>query len=44
LQGLDTVAWSLVAFLADRKPMVYRRYMHSWRELPSAETRLLATI
>ena len=40
-EGLAAEARSLVAFLADREPEVYRRYDHWWRTLPSAEARLL---
>jgi hypothetical protein len=40
-EGLTAEARSLVAFLADREPKVYRRYDHWWRTLPSAEARLL---
>jgi len=39
--GLATEAAALVAFLADREPIVYRRYAHWWAALPSAEVRLL---
>jgi Winged helix DNA-binding domain len=39
--GLEAEARSLVAFLADREPIVYRRYVHWWATLPSAEVRLL---
>ena len=40
-EGLAAEARTLVAFLADREPKVYRRYDHWWRTLPSAGTRLL---
>lgn len=40
-KGLAAEARSLVAFLADREPTVYRRYEYWWRTLPSAEVRLL---
>lgn len=40
-KGLSDEASALVAFLADREPMVYRRYAHWWTALPSAEVRLL---
>jgi len=40
-EGLAAEARSLVAFLADREPEVYRRYDHWWRTRPSAEARLL---
>jgi Winged helix DNA-binding domain len=39
--GLAAEAGALRAFLADRDPMVYRRYAHWWTRLPSAEVRLL---
>lgn len=39
--GLAAEARALVAFLAGREPMVYARYAHWWRTLPSAEVRLL---
>ncbi|MEJ7771185.1 MAG: winged helix DNA-binding domain-containing protein [Geodermatophilaceae bacterium] len=39
--GLAAEARALVAFLADRDPMVYRRYARWWTKLPSAEVRLL---
>jgi hypothetical protein len=39
--GLGAEARSLVAFLAERDPTVYRRYTHWWKTLPSAEVRLL---
>jgi hypothetical protein len=39
--GLAAEAGALVAFLADREPIVYRRYAHWWTTLPSAEVRLL---
>ncbi|MGI8626591.1 MAG: winged helix DNA-binding domain-containing protein [Geodermatophilaceae bacterium] len=46
---LDTRTWdelaveaaSLVAFLGDREPLVYRRYRRWWAKLPSAESRVL---
>lgn len=38
---LAVEAASLVAFLADREPLVYRRYRRWWATLPSVETRLL---
>ncbi len=40
-EGLAAEARSLVVFLADREPEVYRRYTHWWSKLPSAEARLL---
>jgi hypothetical protein len=39
--GLGAEAAALVAFLADREPIVYARYAHWWARLPSAEVRLL---
>ncbi len=39
--GLAGEARALVAFLADREPTVYRRYDRWWRNLPSAQVRLL---
>jgi hypothetical protein len=41
-RGLAAEASALVAFLAEREPVVYRRYAHWWPTLPSAEVRLLA--
>lgn len=39
--GLAQEARSLVAFLAERDPAVYRRYSRWWTQLPGAEVRLL---
>ena len=39
--GLAAEARSLVAFLADRDPAIYRRYSRWWDSLPSAEVRVL---
>ena len=39
--GLESEAASLVGFLADREPTVYRRYARWWTKLPNAEVRLL---
>jgi hypothetical protein len=39
--GLEAEAGALVAFLADREPMAYRRYAYWWTTLPSAEVRVL---
>jgi len=39
--GLAAEARSLVAFLAKREPVVYRRYDHWWSKLPGAQVRLL---
>jgi len=41
-KALEAEARSLLAFLADREPLVYRRYGHWWtKKLPSAEVRVL---
>lgn len=40
-EGLTAEARTLVAFLADRDPTVYRRYAHWWGKLPSGERRVL---
>lgn len=40
-QGLAAEARALVAFLADREPIVYRRYARWWATLPSTDVRLL---
>lgn len=40
-ESLAAEARSLMAFLADREPEVYRRYNHWWSKLPDAEPRLL---
>jgi hypothetical protein len=39
---LEDEARSLVAFLADRQPDVFRRYGHWWKGLPSGDVRILA--
>ena len=39
--GLETEARRLRAFLADREPMPYRRYVHWWSDLPAADVRVL---
>lgn len=39
--GLETEAHRLRAFLADREPIPYRRYVHWWDDLSSAQKRLL---
>ncbi len=39
--GLAAEAQSLVAFLAQRDPLVYHRYGHWWDELPDVQVRLL---
>lgn len=39
--GLADEARAMVAFLADREPMVYRRYARWWTRLPTAEVRVL---
>jgi hypothetical protein len=38
---LEGEARTLIAFLADRDPQVYRRYARWWADLPSAEIRVL---
>ena len=40
-EGLTVEARSLLAFLADRDPLVYRRFNHWWDKLPGGDTRLL---
>jgi hypothetical protein len=39
-EGIAAEARSLVAFLADREPGVYRRYGHWWSKLPGGKVRL----
>jgi hypothetical protein len=39
--GLDAEACALRAFLADREPLVYRRYGHWWSKLPEGTVRIL---
>jgi hypothetical protein len=39
--GLDAEARSLVAFLADRDPLAYRRYRRWWTSLPAYEVRVI---
>jgi hypothetical protein len=39
--GLATEARTLMPFLAEREPEVYRRYHHWWGKLPDVHTRLL---
>jgi hypothetical protein len=39
--GLAREARALAAFLADRQPVVYGRYVHWWAKLPSAHVRVL---
>jgi len=39
--GLEAEARALVTFLTGREPIVYRRYAHWWKTLPSAEVRVL---
>lgn len=41
-ESLAVEARSLVDFLSDREPTVYRRYDRWWRSLPRAQIRLLA--
>ncbi len=40
-EGLAAEARALVAFLADRDPMVYRRYARWWKQLSGGEVRVL---
>lgn len=41
-KAIAAEARALVAFLADREPIVYRRYGHWWAKgIPSAEVRVL---
>ena len=40
-QDLSAEAQTLVGFLADREPDVYRRYRHWWDSLPGVEVRVL---
>ncbi|WP_411082185.1 winged helix DNA-binding domain-containing protein [Streptomyces sp. cmx-18-6] len=40
-EALAAEARSLVGFLADREPEVYRRYAHWWKRLPEATVRVL---
>jgi hypothetical protein len=40
-EGLDVEARSMLAFLADREPTVYRRYGRWWAKLPAAEVRII---
>lgn len=40
-EKLAAEARSLVVFLTEREPAIYRCYDHWWKKLPSAETRLL---
>jgi hypothetical protein len=39
--GLEREAHALRAFLAEREPLVYRRYAHWWDDLPKETVRLL---
>jgi hypothetical protein len=39
--GLEAEARALMAFLADREHMVYRRYARWWTTIPAAEVRVL---
>jgi hypothetical protein len=39
--GLGAEAGALLAFLADREPVVYRGHAHWWTTLPTAEVRVL---
>jgi hypothetical protein len=40
-EGLDAEARDLMGFLADREPLIYRRYARWWSDLPSAQIRVL---
>jgi hypothetical protein len=40
-RGLDEEARSLWAFLADREPLVYRRYARWWPMLPAIDVRII---
>jgi winged helix DNA-binding protein len=40
-RGLETEAAALVKFLAEREPLVYRRYARWWTSLPGAEVRVI---
>lgn len=40
--GLQAEARALLGFLADREPLVYRRYSRWWSDLPSEEVRVLS--
>lgn len=40
-EGLSGEAKAMAAFLAAREPVVYRRYVRWWADLPAAEVRLL---
>jgi hypothetical protein len=39
--GLEGEAGRLIDFLADREPLIYRRYARWWSALPSAEVRVI---
>jgi hypothetical protein len=38
---VEAEAASLLPLLAERDPVVYRRYAHWWNDLPAAEVRVL---
>jgi hypothetical protein len=40
-RGLEVEAASLRGLLAQREPLIYRRYVHWWDDLPGAEVRVL---
>lgn len=40
-EGIEREARALLDFLADREPLIYRRYWRWWEQLPIAESRLL---
>jgi hypothetical protein len=40
-RGLEAEARALVTFLAEREPLVYRRYARWWKSLPGAEVRVI---
>lgn len=40
-EGLESEARSLRRLLADREPVIYRRYIHWWSSIPGARVRLL---
>jgi hypothetical protein len=40
-EGLESEARSLRRLLADREPVIYRRYVHWWSSIPGAQVRLL---
>jgi hypothetical protein len=40
--GLEAEARGMLKFLADREPLIYRRYARWWNDLPGADVRVLA--